>query len=131
MNLSGQSVGAVIRFHRLALSQLLVIVDDADLPLGSLRMRPEGSSGGHHGLESIEAHLGSRQFARLKVGIARPDHGKRDLAGHVLGKFSGEECGVLEMVLHRAAKQVECWATEGVAKAMNGFNGALSLPPTV
>src|SRR5690349_986761 len=71
MNASGEAVGALMNFYRVPVASLLVVVDDADLPFGEIRMRPKGSSGGHHGLESIERHLGTREFARLKVGIGR------------------------------------------------------------
>ena len=122
MNVSGEAVGALVKFHQLTLPQVLVAVDDADLPFGEIRLRPRGSSGGHHGLESIEAHLGSREFARLRIGIGRRD-GAREISGHVLGQFGADESELLEKVLVRAADQVECWLTDGVEQAMNKFNG--------
>jgi len=125
MNLSGEAVGALVGFYQLAAGKLIVMVDDADLPLGEIRLRPGGSSGGHHGLESIEQHLGSRQFARLRIGIGRQD-GKREITGHVLGRMSPGELRVLEKVLARAADQVECWLAHGLQKAMSQFNGVLS-----
>jgi PTH1 family peptidyl-tRNA hydrolase len=125
MNLSGEAVGALVGFYRLPAGKLIVVVDDADLPLGEIRLRPGGSSGGHHGLESIEQHLGSRQFARLRIGIGRQD-GKREITGHVLGRMSPGELRVLERVLARAADQVECWLAHGLQKAMSQFNGVLS-----
>ena len=127
MNASGEAVGAILNFYRVPVSQLLVIVDDADLPLGEIRLRPKGSSGGHHGLESIEQHIGSREFARLKVGIGRTKDGRREITGHVLGKFGRDEAKLLEKVLQRAAGQAESWAAEGIQKAMNRFNGAVNL----
>ena len=78
MNSSGEAVGAVADFYRVPLERMLVAVDDADLPLGEIRLRPSGSSGGHHGLESIEQHLGTREFARLRIGIGRHDGGAGD-----------------------------------------------------
>ncbi|MFM8357707.1 MAG: aminoacyl-tRNA hydrolase, partial [Verrucomicrobiota bacterium] len=81
MNASGESVGPLARFHRVPAEQVLVVSDDADLPLGTLRLRPGGSSGGHHGLWSVEQHLGSRGFLRQRVGIARPAQAVRDIAG--------------------------------------------------
>ena len=90
-------------------------------------MRGKGSSGGHHGLESIEKHLGSRDFARLKVGIGRTTDGRREITNYVLGKFSAEEKQLLEKVLRRAADQAECWCEHGVEKAMNRFNGSVNL----
>ena len=122
MNVSGEAVGALVKFYQLPLKDLLVAVDDADLPFGEIRLRASGSSGGHHGLESIEQHVGSREFARLRIGIGRRE-GAREITGHVLGQFSSEESELLENVLARAADQSECWLTEGVQVAMNKFNG--------
>jgi len=124
MNLSGESVSALLSFYRVPLAQLLVVVDDADLPFGEIRLKPKGSSGGHHGLQSIEQHVGSREFARLKVGIGRKD-GRREITGHVLGKFGADEASLLEKVLQRAAHQAECRVAEGIEKAMNRFNGVV------
>ena len=124
MNASGEAVSALLSFYRVPLPQLLVIVDDADLPFGEVRLKPRGSSGGHHGLESIERHVGSREFARLRIGIGRRD-GQREITNHVLGKFGADESKLLEKVLQRAAAQAECWVTGGVAKAMNQFNGVI------
>jgi peptidyl-tRNA hydrolase, PTH1 family len=125
MNASGETVGAVLRFYQLPVPQLLVVVDDADLPLGEIRMRPKGSSGGHHGLESIEQQVGTREFARLRVGIGRAAGAARQITNYVLGKFSPSEAALMEKVLDRAADQVGCWATEGAEKAMNRFNGVI------
>jgi PTH1 family peptidyl-tRNA hydrolase len=125
MNVSGESVGALVRFYRLPLTAVLVVVDDADLPLGEIRMRAGGSSGGHHGLESIEQHLGSREYPRSRVGIGRTD-GRREITGHVLGRFNAEEHKRLEDVLGRAADQAECWVQDGIEKAMNRFNGVVN-----
>jgi PTH1 family peptidyl-tRNA hydrolase len=124
MNLSGESAGALIKFYQLPLKQLLVAVDDADLPLGEVRLKAKGSSGGHHGLESIEQHLGSREFARLRIGIGRAD-GAREITNHVLGKFDPDEGALLEKVFSRAADQIECWLDGGIEKAMNQFNGVV------
>jgi peptidyl-tRNA hydrolase, PTH1 family len=125
MNASGEAVGTLLNFYRVPLSQLLVVVDDADLPFGEIRLRPKGSSGGHHGLESIEQHVGSRDFARLRVGIGRKE-GQREITNYVLGKFSAEESRLLDKVLQRAADQAECWLAEGVDLAMNRFNGVVN-----
>ncbi len=125
MNLSGEAVSALVGFYRLPAGKLMVAVDDADLPLGEIRLRPGGSSGGHHGLESIEQHLGSRQFARLRIGIGR-QAGKREITGHVLGRLDPRELLVLEKVLARAGDQAECWLAHGLQKAMSQFNGVLS-----
>jgi len=127
MNSSGEAVGALMKFYRLPRTRLLLVVDDADLPLGGIRMRPGGSSGGHHGLESIEQHLGSREFARLRLGIGRRE-GAREITDYVLSRFDRAEAALMEKVLDRAADQVECWLTGGVQKAMNQFNGVVDSP---
>jgi PTH1 family peptidyl-tRNA hydrolase len=124
MNLSGETVGDVAGFYQLPLPQLIVAVDDADLPFGEIRLRPGGSSGGHHGLESIEQHLGSREFARLRIGIGRRD-GARQITNYVLGKFEPAEQELLQKILERAANQVECWLAAGLQKAMSQFNGVI------
>jgi len=124
MNASGEAVGAMVKFYRLPLKNLVVAMDDADLPLGEIRLRPGGSSGGHHGLESIEQHLGSREYARLRIGIGRKD-GVREITGHVLGRLSVAEMKVMESVLTRAADQIECWLAHGLQKAMSQFNGTV------
>jgi peptidyl-tRNA hydrolase, PTH1 family len=125
MNLSGEAVQAVSDFYKLAPKQVLILVDDADLPLGTIRLRPDGSSGGHHGLESIEQHLGTRAYARLKIGIGRRAEDGRQISGYVLGRFAGDDKKIIEAVLERASQQVECWLSEGTQQAMNKFNGAL------
>jgi len=127
MNLSGESVGAVLGFRKIPATRLLVVVDDADLPFGGIRLRPGGSSGGHHGLESIEQHLGTREYARQRIGIGRRDQSVRQIAGHVLEQFSPAERDLLEKILQKACEQVECWFGLGVAKAMNQFNGAVNV----
>ena len=125
MNLSGESVSAMVKFYQVPLGGLVVAVDDADLPFGEIRLRPGGGSGGHHGLESVTQHLGSRDYARLRIGIGRQNEA-RQITGHVLGKFSAAEGAMLEKVLDRAAGQLECWVSAGLQKAMNQFNGAIS-----
>jgi PTH1 family peptidyl-tRNA hydrolase len=125
MNLSGEAVGTVMNFYQLRPpSDLLVAVDDADLPLGGIRLRTGGSSGGHHGLESIEQHLGSREFARLRLGIGRQD-GAREITDYVLSRFDANESALMKKVLDRAADQAECWLNDGIQKAMNQFNGVV------
>lgn len=125
MNLSGEAVGALKNFYQLQpQSELLVAVDDADLPLGEIRLRAGGGNGGHHGLESIEQHLGTNDFARLRLGIGRAE-GAREITDHVLGRFDAGEAALMEKVLVRAADQVECWLAAGIEKAMNQFNGVV------
>ena len=124
MNQSGEAVGKLTKYFRIPLERLLAVVDDADLPLGEIRLRRQGSSGGHHGLKSIEQHLGSREYARLRVGIGRAPGAAREITDHVLGRFTAEESALLKKVLDRAADQIECWLKDGIAKAMSQFNGA-------
>src|SRR5215469_13827600 len=90
MNASGEAVRAIAAFYDVAATRTLVVVDDADLPVGQLRLRPGGSSGGHHGLESIEEQLGTREYPRLRIGIGRRE-GAREITGHVLGRFDSTE----------------------------------------
>jgi PTH1 family peptidyl-tRNA hydrolase len=123
MNLSGETVGALKNFYQLPLKQLIVVVDDADLALGTVRLRGSGSSGGHHGIESVEQHLATREFARLKIGIGRKDN-LREITGHVLGRFDKTENELMEKVLDRASGQVETWLEAGVEKAMQS-NGSV------
>ena len=124
MNASGEAVGAVVAYHHVPLKGLVVVVDDADLPLGELRFRPGGSSGGHHGLESVEQHLGTRDYARLRIGIGRKA-GAREITGYVLGRFSSTEAALVDKVLTAASDQVETWLDAGIQKAMNQFNGVV------
>ena len=126
MNSSGEAVRGLVDFYRLPSpwTELLIVVDDADLPLGELRMRPGGSSGGHHGLESIEQHLGTKNFARLRIGIGR-QAGRREITDYVLGRFSSTETALADKVLTVACDQVECWLDAGIQKAMSQFNGVV------
>src|SRR6185503_15557337 len=98
MNASGEAVGPLASFLKLPPQQLLVVVDDADLAFGQLRLRPDGRSGGHHGLESIESHLGTREYARQRIGIGRDDPAARQISGYVLSPFRTEERELLEKV---------------------------------
>ncbi|HEY76574.1 MAG TPA: aminoacyl-tRNA hydrolase [Thermoflexia bacterium] len=121
MNESGQAVAPLVRFHQVPLDRLLVIYDDMDLPLGTLRLRPKGGSGGHRGMQSIIDALGSPDFPRLRIGIGRPPEGM-DPADYVLQDFSPEEEPVIEEALERAVAAVETWLTEGIDEAMSRFN---------
>jgi len=125
MNLSGETVGALKDFYQLPLPQILIAADDADLPVGTVRLRASGSSGGHHGLESIEQHLASQEFARLKIGIGRKD-GLREITNHVLGKFDSVENELMEKVLERAVGQIEIWLDAGIKKAEQ-LNGSVEM----
>ncbi len=129
MNDSGSAVGRVRDYFKIPLDHLLVVVDDADLPFGEIRMRADGSPGGHHGLESIETHLNTRQYARLRIGIGRKA-GERQIRDYVLGRFAADETALLEKVLDRAVRQVETWLKSGIAKAMSQYNGVVATPLT-
>lgn len=121
MNLSGAAVAGLARYYRVEASNLLIVVDDINLALGRLRARPGGSDGGHNGLKSVVAELGSREFARLRLGVGRGDV-RRDLARHVLARFDKEERGTVVEMIARAADAVELFAEEGIAAVMNRFN---------
>ena len=128
MNQSGEAVRAVLGFYRVPVARLLVLVDDADLPFGEIRLRGRGSSGGHHGLDSVAEHVGTTDYARLKIGIGQRRDGPRQITGFVLSPFAGEEKKTLGKILARVADQAECWMAEGVERAMNKFNG-VAVPP--
>ncbi len=128
MNLSGEAVGAVSDYYRIPPANVLVIVDDVNLAFGQLRLRPGGGTGGHNGLSSIEQHLASADYPRLRVGIGRPPGEGRELSGFVLGKFAGEETAALPGVLDSVDGAVACRLRHGVERAMNEFNGELELP---
>jgi PTH1 family peptidyl-tRNA hydrolase len=128
MNASGEAVAALCAFYRLPCAQLLVVVDDADLPLGQIRLRPEGSSGGHHGLESVEQQMGTREYPRLRLGIGRREDDGRQISQYVLSRFAAAERPAVAEVLNRAGQQVECWLDAGLKQAMNQFNGAAPAP---
>jgi PTH1 family peptidyl-tRNA hydrolase len=121
MNASGEAVSGLARYYRIELADLLVIVDEAQLPLGRLRARARGSAGGHNGLKSVIAHLGS-DFARLRIGIGRGD-ARRDLADHVLSRFDADETAEAARATARAADAAEMFVTAGIAAVMNAFNG--------
>lgn len=128
MNLSGEAVSALVRFYQLPLSRLLVVVDDIDLPLGTLRLRAEGGSAGQGGLRSIIQQLGTEAFPRLRIGIGRPP-GVRTAANYVLKDFRGEELELMQATLATAADAVECFLRDGIVMAMNRYNGAVGSQP--
>jgi PTH1 family peptidyl-tRNA hydrolase len=133
MNLSGEAVGDFNRFYKIAPEDTLVVLDDVALPLGRLRLRGTGSDGGHNGLASVQAHLGTERVPRLRVGIGAADRSgeggpKSSLVGHVLGKFSTDENAVLAQAVSRAADAVEFAQANGFEAAMNRFNTKESNP---
>jgi len=120
MNLSGKAVGAFVRKFELSLDSVLVVYDDCELPLGTVRIKPSGGSGGHRGLASVIECLGSPDFPRLRLGIGRPEFG--DLTSHVLGAFRPGEREALEQMLERAVSSIDVFIAEGIESAMNRFN---------
>ena len=136
MNESGQAVGELTRYFKIELGDLLIIVDEVQLPLGKLRARARGSAGGHNGLKSVIAHLGS-EFPRLRVGIGRgADIAERaarpDLADHVLSRFEAAERDEVRRMTIRAADATELFITSGIGPVMNAYNGdSLDVDPAV
>ena len=120
MNLSGESVREVVDFYKLTNEDILVIYDDISLDVGRLRIREKGSAGGHNGIKSIIAHLGTDVFPRIKVGVGQPNV---DLVNYVLGKFSKEEMAVLSESIEASTKATSEIIKNDVKEAMNQFNG--------
>ncbi len=127
MNNSGDVVSALARYYDISIGDLLVVVDEVALPFGRLRARARGSAGGHNGLKSVIARLGTMEFARLRLGVGRGD-ARRDLADHVLSKFEPEERPVLEEFIARAADAAEMFAAAGIDKVMNTYNPETAAP---
>ena len=119
MNRSGQAVQAAGRFYKLALEDLLVILDDLALPVGKLRLRPQGSAGSHNGLQDIVDRLGSQDFARLRIGIGAATI---DPAAYVLARFSPQEQEAVAQAIPRAAEAVTWWLADGTESTMNRIN---------
>ncbi len=128
MNLSGEAVGRLAGFFKIAPEDVLVIVDEVALPIGRLRARREGSAGGHNGLKSVTDHLGTQAFPRLRIGVGRGDE-RRELADHVLGRFEPGEREDVEAAVLRAAEAVELFVTDGIERVMNAFNAANEKDP--
>ncbi len=122
MNLSGQSIQGLANFYKIPLEKLLVAHDDLDIPFGSIRIRPGGGPGGQKGVASTIERLGTKDFARLRLGIGRPP-GRMDPADYVLQNFSRDELKEVTGILDRAADAALSFVTDGLDKAMNRFNG--------
>ena len=122
MNNSGVSVSSLVRFYQVPLENLLVVYDDVDLPLGTMRLRPSGGSSGQKGMQSIIERLGSDEFPRLRIGTGRPP-GRMDAADYVLQDFPNQETELLNDTLNRAVDAVLTFTQDGLDKAMNSFNG--------
>ena len=123
MNLSGQAVRPLADYYRIPPERILVIFDDISLPVGKLRVRPDGSAGGHNGVKSLIAELGTQDFPRVKVGVGAKPHPDYDLADWVLSSFSSQEEKLLAPTLERALLAAEAVIAEGTTRAMNQFNG--------
>ena len=121
MNNSGVSVKRLAESQGIALENILIVTDDLTLPFGKMRLRPSGSAGGHNGLKSVIQHLGSNQFARLRVGIDAPQD-QSDTVNYVLANFTPAEKKALPDFINHALDCVTCWVTEGAKVAMNRFN---------
>lgn len=120
MNNSGEAVKASVKVFRVLLKQLVVVVDDVALPFGILRLKAEGSSGGHNGLKNVEEHLGTGDYPRLRIGVGNSKKGS--MADYVLGKFEPIEENLLPQVFEKAADVLDCWIHEGIQAAMTKAN---------
>lgn len=118
MNRSGGAVSLVLRYYRSLTSNLIVVTDDANLPVGMIRVRPRGSSGGHRGLQSLVDELKSADFSRVRIGIGE----SADMVAHVLGKFNAKERDEISHSVRRAAGAVETIVSEGIERAMDRYN---------
>lgn len=125
MNLSGTSVREAIHWYKLDLEDVLVVVDDMDLPLGQIRLRPDGSAGGHNGLKSIFSELGTTTVPRMRVGIGR---GGGSSTAHVLSRFNESEAAELPEIVERAVDATERWIDVGIVSAMNEINQRAEKP---
>ena len=125
MNLSGTSLGGAARFYKVEPADVLVIHDELDLPFAKLALKAGGGTGGHNGLNSIRESWGEENYGRLRFGIGKPagPNAKERVVGHVLGDFSKEECAVLPELIGKASDISESWVREGLARAMNRWNG--------
>ncbi len=128
MNLSGDSVAPVVRYHNATPADLLVISDDIDLPVGRLRIRVGGSAGGHNGLKSIIERVGTPAFTRLRVGVGRDTHDRSEVIGHVLGKFDPATRAVMDQVVPAAVKAAAAIVSTSPQAAMNAWNGWTPTP---
>lgn len=124
MNLSGEAVRGIVDFFKIPVENILVVSDDLDVPLGTLRLRPKGGAGGQKGVRSIIQHLGTQEFARLRFGIDRPP-GKMDAAAYVLMPFADAEVPLAEETIDRAVQAMETWLQAGIQSAMNQHNGTI------
>jgi len=123
MNLSGFAISRLRQFFQIEIADILVVIDEAALPLGRLRARARGSAGGHNGLKSVIEQLGTEDVPRLRVGVGRGDN-RRDLADHVLSRFDADERDTIQAAVLRAADASEVFVSDGIERVMNSFNAA-------
>lgn len=121
MNLSGESIRAVMDFYDIDSEDLLVIYDDLDIPVGKMRLRQKGSAGGHNGIKSTIAHIGTQEFNRIRIGVDRPQNGM-SVSNYVLGRFTPEEQPIIDEVIKKSAAACESWITKPFLQVMNDFN---------
>ncbi len=121
MNLSGECIGPLMDYFNITEEELVVIYDDLDLPVGKIRLRQKGSAGGHNGIKSTIAHLGTSNFNRIRVGIDRPKNGM-SVSNYVLGRFTEEETAELKEVIATSVKACEAWLEKPFLEVMNDFN---------
>lgn len=122
MNLSGDAIVQAANFYKVLPERVIVVSDETALPIGKLRIRRGGSAGGHNGLKSVIARLGTDQFPRIRLGVGDKPHPDYDMADWVLSAFKGQDAADMELVAKKAADAVECYITEGADRAMNKFN---------
>jgi PTH1 family peptidyl-tRNA hydrolase len=122
MNLSGDAVREAMKFYKLPLGQVIVVSDDVALPLGKLRIRRNGSAGGHNGLKDIIAKCGGEEFPRIKIGVGSPEHPEFEMADWVLSAFTGKDAALIKDATRDAAQAVETIIRHGADKAMNQYN---------
>jgi peptidyl-tRNA hydrolase, PTH1 family len=121
MNLSGESIRAVLDYYEVDMEEFAVIYDDLDIPVGKIRLRQKGSAAGHNGIKSTIAHLGTQEFNRIRIGVDRPKNGM-SVSNYVLGKFTLEEQPLIEEVIKKSADACKTWLNQPFLQVMNSFN---------
>lgn len=121
MNLSGESISAVMNFFKVEVDDIVILYDDLDMPVGKVRLRQKGSAGGHNGIKSTIAHLGTQEFNRIRIGIGRPE-GQRAITDYVLGRFTAEEWTTMDSAINHCRKACEEWLEKPFLQVMNTYN---------
>ena len=122
MNLSGDAVSQAVKFYKIPPEHVLVVSDEVSLPIGKLRVRAKGSAGGHNGLKSIIASLGTESFPRIRIGVGAPPHPDYDMADWVLSSFKNQDAEDMAKAARRAAEAVQCYIKNGAERTMNLYN---------